>query len=278
MLEEIYNNLKIKKPLVHCITNYVTANDCANILLAINASPIMASYHLEVAEITEKSDALSLNIGTPNENTTIAMINSIVAANNNNLPITLDLVGLGVSSFRQNLVKKIITNFNLTAIKGNASEIFSLYSLLNNSKYFYSKGVDTENQTYNTSKDEIISIVSFLATKLSSIIICTGKEDIISDGTTTYLINNGSSLCTKITGAGCMLNCIIAAFLASTNKHIEATLTAATVFNVSAQLAEKKLTNDMGNASFRAKLIDEMYKLNINTVKQLSNFKKINIR
>ena len=74
MFEPIFENVRQKSPLVHNITNYVTVNDCANMLLACGASPIMADDPEDAVEITAICGGLNINIGTLNQRTIPAML------------------------------------------------------------------------------------------------------------------------------------------------------------------------------------------------------------
>lgn len=90
MFEEILQNVRLKKPLTHCITNYITTNDCANIVLACGASPTMAEAEQEAAEIASQADGLDINIGNLNSHTVLAMHRAIAAANQAKIPVVLD--------------------------------------------------------------------------------------------------------------------------------------------------------------------------------------------
>ena len=115
LLEEV----KEKNPLTHCITNFVTVNDCANAVLAIGASPIMAEDVDEVEEIVNISDALVINIGTLNHKQIESMDVSAAQANKTNTPITLDPVGVGISNLRTETSINLIKNYDIAAIRGN---------------------------------------------------------------------------------------------------------------------------------------------------------------
>lgn len=107
-LKTAVETVRMKNPLVHHITNYVTVNDCANVTLAIGGSPIMADDALEVAEITAMSQALVLNMGTLNERTVASMLSAGQTANEKGIPIIFDPVGAGASQFRNQTAKTII--------------------------------------------------------------------------------------------------------------------------------------------------------------------------
>ncbi|HWT27027.1 MAG TPA: hydroxyethylthiazole kinase, partial [Mobilitalea sp.] len=128
MFDRIIEKIREKSPLVHCITNYVTVNDCANILLACGASPIMADDRLEVEEITSISNALVINIGTLNERTVDSMLAAGRKANELNHPVILDPVGAGASRLRTDTVKRLLSEVKFSVIRGNISEIKAVYN------------------------------------------------------------------------------------------------------------------------------------------------------
>ncbi len=111
-------------PLVHSITNYVTVNDCANALLAIGARPVMSHDPREAAEITRGSQALELNLGATEY--IDAMFLSGQAALEKGIPRVIDPVGISGSTFRRETLRRMITELQPTAIRGNYSEIHAL--------------------------------------------------------------------------------------------------------------------------------------------------------
>ena len=120
--------LRVKKPLVHFITNYDAVNDCANITLAVGGAPVMSDQPDDAAEICRLASALVFNIGTPGDRTLEAMLRAGKAANEAGIPVVLDPVGAGASSFRNRLLEKILEEVKFAAVKGNISEIRFLAS------------------------------------------------------------------------------------------------------------------------------------------------------
>ena len=126
LIDQITNmmeNIRVKKPLIHHITNYVTVNDCANIVLAIGASPIMADDIDEVETITSISSALVINIGTLNRRTIESMVAAGKRANELGIPVVLDPVGAGASGLRNETTERLLAEVKLTVLRGNMSEI-----------------------------------------------------------------------------------------------------------------------------------------------------------
>ena len=123
MLGEMLQNVRENRPLVHCITNYVTANDCANLLLACGGSAIMADEMEEAEEVTSLCGGLVLNLGTPNPRKVEAMLRAGREANRMGRPVVFDPVGVGCSAFRREAGSRILEQVQLSVIRGNASEI-----------------------------------------------------------------------------------------------------------------------------------------------------------
>ena len=258
----LLKEVKEKNPLTHCITNFVTVNDCANAVLAIGASPIMAEDVDEVEEIVNISNALVVNIGTLNHEQIESMKVSSAQANKTNTPITLDPVGVGVSKLRNETTKYLIENYNIAAIRGNISEIKSISKLFNIiDETNTAKGVDVCNDdiiTENTIKANG-EIISKTAAKLDTVILASGPIDILSDGKTTIAIYGGDEMMPSITGTGCMLSSIVGSCIGATSPF-EGALLAILAMNKAGEKARAKVDeNNLGTGSFRSFLIDALY-------------------
>lgn len=193
-----------QKPLVHCITNYVTANDCANAILAIGASPIMADDLREVADIVKISNALVLNIGTLNSNTVESMIAAGKKANALGIPVIFDPVGAGASAYRNETTQRLLHSVRMTVIRGNLSEVSFIAGL-----DVSTKGVDTAEE--DSSKDPV-AIANKVAKEFNCIAAITGAIDTVSDGSRVTRIENGTAELSRVTGTGCMTTALVAAF------------------------------------------------------------------
>ncbi|NLX71587.1 MAG: hydroxyethylthiazole kinase [Clostridiales bacterium] len=265
MFESILKNVHEKTPLVHCITNYVTVNDVANILLACGGTPIMADDERDAVEITAICDALVINIGTLNERTIRTMLKTGKKANELSHPVVLDPVGAGASTLRTDTTFKLLKEVKFAVVRGNISEIKTIFKGSGTTK-----GVDADISDYITDEniDEAISLAKKLSAKIGSVIVATGTIDIVADPNKAYIIRNGHQLMSKISGTGCMLTAVIAAYCASNpDKHLEATAAAVCAFGLSGELAyEKTLKADAGISSFRTFLIDAVSKLDAKTL------------
>lgn len=276
-LKNSLENVRKNNPLTHCITNSVTINDCANAVLAIGGSPIMAEDEEEMEEVVEIADVLVINIGKLSKEQIKAMNVSAAHATKTNTPIVLDPVGAGISQLRNNTIKYLVENNNITAIRGNISEIkaiANIVGLLNTESA--AKGVDV-------SEDDIISrdnleingnLVKELAKKLDTVIIASGPLDIISNGETIVVLDNGDEMMPLITGSGCMLTSIVGSCVA-VNDPFEGSILASIAMSLAGEKARKQVDeNDLGTGSFRTFIIDYLYKTN---VESLINESKIEI-
>lgn len=276
-IPDLIKNVKEKCPLTHCITNFVTVNDCANAVLAIGASPIMAEELDEVEEIVNISDALVINIGTLKHPQIEAMKIGSAQANKTNIPITLDPVGVGVSKLRNNTTIDLINNYNISAIRGNITEIKTIAKLFNvTDETNTAKGVDVCNDDIIT-KDNLKAngkIIAKTAEKLNTVILASGPIDILSDGKTTIAIYGGDEMMPLITGSGCMLSSIVGSCIGATNPF-DGTLLAILAMNKAGEKARAKVDEEnLGTGSFRTLLIDALYKTD---AEELANESKIEI-
>ena len=249
---EIIKNVREKNPLVHCITNYVTVNDVANCILAVGGSPIMADDSEEVEEIISISNALLINVGTLNSRTIFSMQKAAKLANKKNIPVILDPVGAGVSELRNKTVKNFLENIQFAAIRGNLSEI--IFCAGKNSS---TRGVDVGDSDKNFSAKEISKIV---AEKFNCISIITGAEDFVSDGKNFAKIQNGVADMKKITGTGCMLSGILAAYLGANENKFSAAVSAVASIGIAGEISFEKYKN-FGTGSLRVGIIDELSKI-----------------
>lgn len=259
IVKDKIKNIKEKNPLVHNITNYVTVNDCANILLAIGASPIMSDDIDEVEEITSMCTSLNINIGTLNKRTIESMVVAGKKANELSHPVTLDPVGAGASKLRIETLKTLLKEVKFSVICGNITEIKSLISGENGGK-----GVDAELEDSVTEEniEKVIKTLKEYSKRIKSIIATTGAIDIITDGEETYIIRNGVPEMSKITGTGCMLTALIAAFVgANQEDKLKATVTAMSVMGIAGERALEKVDGVHGNLTMRNYIIDEIFNM-----------------
>ncbi len=274
MFKQLLANVRQKGPLVHNITNYVTVNDCANVLLACGASPIMAEDIGEVEEITAICNGLNINIGTLTAATIPAMLAAGKKANQLQHPLVLDPVGAGASKLRTETALKLLAELRFTVIRGNASEVKTLATgfLAGSPAESNSiadsaggtKGVDVNVADSITEEnlDEAVTFAKRFAAASGAVIVITGAIDIVADSAKAFCIRNGHPMLSKITGAGCMLSAMTAAYLAANpHKPLEAGAAAVCAMGLCGERVFARLAAREGNAAYRNYLIDEIYHL-----------------
>lgn len=253
-------------PLVHNITNYVTVNDCANILLACGGSPIMADDIEEVEDITSICQALVINIGTLNQRTIASMIKAGKKANQLGHPVILDPVGAGASHLRTGSVFKLLQEVRFDVVRGNVSEIMTV-----NSGAGSTKGVDAsaDDRALHQNTGRAIDLGRQLSRKVGAITVTTGAVDIVADPANAFVIRNGHPFLGKVSGTGCMLSAMIGAFCgANLDQRLEATAAAVCMMGIAGELAyEKTEKYQGGTAAFKIHLIDAMSQIDENILK-----------
>ena len=271
-------NLRKTSPLTLCITNFVTVNDCANSVLAIGGSPIMIKAPEESEEIVNIASSVLVNTGTIDSQQAKVMKIASKTAFNQNKPFVLDPVGIGISNIRNQVPLDIIKDYTPTIIRANMSEIKALANLLDmTDEVAIAKGVDVAD-TDKITKDnyeENAQIIKNIASKLDTTIALSGQIDIISDSENTYAVENGDAMMSQITGSGCMLGCIMASYAAITTP-IEAALTATLVESIAGEIAANKVKeNNQATGFFRTYLIDQMGKMDKDTLFEYANITKL---
>lgn len=270
-MAEVLENVGKMNPLVHSITNYVTVNDCANIILAAGGSPIMADDIGEAAEITSICSALVINIGTLNERTIKSMLSAGKKANELGIPIVLDPVGAGASALRTDCTRQLMRELTFSVIRGNISEIKFIAGTDTSDISGTVKGVDAIEADAVTegNLDEACVFAKRLSAKTGAVIVMTGAIDIIASTDRAMITRNGHPLMSKITGTGCMLSAVVGAYMgANRGKLFEGTVAAVAAMGLCGELAYAKMTeNAGGTGSFRTFLIDFMSKMDYKLLK-----------
>ena len=244
-------------PLVQCITNFVTVNDCANILLASGGSPTMASHIQEVEEAVAGVQALVCNMGAISD--TDSMILAGRRANALGIPVVLDPVGAGGTQLRRDAVKRLLENVQFASIRGNASEIRALAG-----QNTTGSGVDVSAMDVVTEENlnTVIPMAMKLAENLDTVIAISGKIDVVADANRAMVLRNGCATMARITGSGCMLTSLMGAFCGSCSDPFTAACAAMAAMGISGEIAEeKRLQKGTGNATFRTDLIDAVFNL-----------------
>ncbi|MFD3448115.1 hydroxyethylthiazole kinase [Microbacteriaceae bacterium 4G12] len=263
-ITKVLEQVRKVNPLVHNITNVVVTNFTANGLLALGASPVMAYAKEEVADMAKIAGALVLNIGTLNEAEIEAMIIAGKSANEHGVPIVFDPVGAGATNYRTETARKLMKELHISVIRGNAAEIANVIG-----EHWAIKGVDAAEGA-----GDVVTLAKLAAKKLGTTVVITGKEDIITDGQTTYVIRNGHAILTKVTGTGCLLTSVIGAFLAVEKDTLTAAAAALISYEVAAEIAAQR-TEEAGPGSFQIELLNQLAKVTAEDVSRQGSIEKI---
>ena len=270
MLGELLDRVRQCHPLIHNITNYVTVNDCANILLACGASPIMADDIGEAEEITALCGGLNLNIGTLNARTIPSMLAAGKKARELGHPVVLDPVGAGASALRTDTALRLMEQVRPTVIRGNISEIKTLASGSGSTQ-----GVDADvgDAVTEDTLGEAARFAREFAQKTGAVAAITGAIDIVADADKAYCIFNGHPMMSSVTGTGCQLSALTAAFVtANPGAALEAAAAAVCAMGLCGELAHRRLGGLDGNASYRNYIIDAVYRLDGETLDKYANY------
>jgi hydroxyethylthiazole kinase len=250
---ELLNRVRLQGPVVHHLTNWVTIYDCAQILKSIGASPVMAHAAEEVADMVQIASALVLNIGTLTPDFVEAMKLAALAANRKGIPVVLDACGVGATPLRDRKALELLETASIQIIKGNASEIARLAG-----SQARTKGVDATEVA-----GDLAGMAQSLARQRGATVVVTGRQDLVTDGRTTYRVDNGHELMTRVVGTGCMAASVIGAFAAVETNHALAAAGALAAYGVAAELAAPEA---VGPASFKQRLFDCFYQLDETTL------------
>lgn len=245
--------IRSASPLVLNITNYVAMNLSANALLAVGASPIMSSFADELPELILSASSLCINIGCLDNPQILAMNVAADKAHSLSLPWILDPAGAGASAVRTDTCVNLIRSFHPAVIRGNASEILSLYNALS-SRYDsrHNHGVDSV-----ACPDDVASQAQALARLSGSVVSVSGASDLITDGLRMERTSGGSAIMPRITAMGCTASALVAAFLAVQPDAFLAALDAAELMKSAADM----VSSAKGPASFETEFIDNLYNI-----------------
>lgn len=272
---ELWKKIKEERPLIHCITNIVTVNDCANVLLAAGASPTMAHHILEVEDVTAGCEALVCNIGATE--CMDAMEAAGRKASELGKPVIVDPVGAAGAAFRRNMCLNLIRESKATCIRGNYSEIKALEQ-----EKALGAGVDVQEK--DRRREDALETAADAAGKLAArlnassdeagkhYVVASGSVDFVSDGNRIISVYNGSKMMSKVTGMGCMSSVMQGAFLAVENS-LEAAAASCVIMGICGEIAEEETIRvGGGTATFHIKFIDAVSLLTAEEIKSRANF------
>ena len=262
---DILANVRSSNPLIHNITNLVVTNFTANGLLALGASPVMAYAKEEVADMARIAGALALNMGTLDEQVVQSMRIAGTSAAAHGVPIVFDPVGAGATPYRTETARSLVNGLPVTVIRGNAAEVANVVG-----EDWGIKGVDAA----VGSNQDVASLARKAAQALGCVTAITGKDDYVSDGKVTYRISNGTPLLTKVTGTGCLLSSVIAAFLAVEKDAVAAAVSALAYYGVAAENAVQ-VAGDDRPGGFQIEFLNHLHRTGGEAVRQQASIHRV---
>ena len=259
ILKTMLENVRAKTPLVHNITNYVTVNDVANVLLAVGGSPIMSDDADDVEDITSICGGLNINIGTLNKNTIPSMFLAGKKANALGHIVLLDPVGAGASRLRTDTANRLMQEVRFDAVRGNISEIKTLCTGSGSTKGVDADAVDAVTEA---NLDNGVQLVKTFAAQTGCIIAVTGAIDLVSDGERCWCIRNGRAEMSRITGTGCQLSALMTAFLvANPDRKLDAAAAAVCMMGLAGEIGWANMQPSDGNSTYRNRIIDAIFNM-----------------
>ena len=242
------SSIRQKSPVVHNITNYVVMNSTANALLSLGASPVMAHAAEEVEEMVNIASALVINIGTLSPHWVKAMFAAARQAKKRNVPIVVDPVGAGATSYRTRTARELIEEAPPAIIRGNASEIMALLE-----EEAKTKGVDSI-----ASSASALDCGRRLSRIHGSVVSISGEWDYVIDGDDVTKIMNGHPMMPRVTGLGCTASSLSGAFAAVNSSYALAAAEAMAVMGIAGEMAAE---NARGPGSLQMHFLDALYRL-----------------
>ena len=249
-LAEVFGRIRTRRPLVHHLTNWVVMNDTANITLHTGALPVMAQAREEVAEIAASAQALVVNLGTLTPERLDSILIAGETANALDIPIVLDPVGAGASSWRTASALRVLQALRVAVVRCNRAEAAALVGTVSHIRGVEDVGAEDAQQR--------LGLVRLLSSRFHTTAAITGPRDLVSDGERVLAVDNGHPLLAAITGSGCMSSALVACCAAGERDRVLAAATALAAFGLA---AEQAAGTAHGPASFRVALFDRVYML-----------------
>lgn len=244
--EEALRRISGEKPLVHHLTNYVTVNLVANTTLSTGALPVMAHAHEEVEEMVGLASALAVNIGTLDPPFVEAVLLAGKRANERGIPVVLDPVGAGATSYRTRMSERLLSELSIAAVCGNAGEVATL------------AGLAAEVRGVESLAGDAREAATKAAGALGTTVAATGKIDYVSDGESTLAVSNGHPLMGRVVGSGCASTAVVGCFAAVGGAETETVAHALAYFGRAGEVAAEGAKE---GGTFEPRLLDALAEL-----------------
>lgn len=251
-MESVKSQLKLireKRPVIQSITNPVTVNDCANVLLAVGASPIMAHHIKEVDEVQRRASGLVVNLGATDDYESILL--AVKAANETNHPVVLDPVGVATSTYRREFALRLLSDCHIDCIRGNYLETLALAQ-----GFVTGNGLDSFEEFTKDKIEKYVGIMQEFSKTRNTLIVGSGENDYLIDATEICAVESGDPIMKHVTGMGCMYTEVVCAFLSEENS-LRSANNAAKLYGLCGEMAAEK-TKTLGTIAFRNQFINEI--------------------
>jgi len=245
-------------PVVHNITNFVVMNNTANALLALGASPVMAHAEEEMAEMVGIASALVINLGTLSGPWIKAMFLAAEQATARGIPIVLDPVGAGATSYRTGTARELMTACRPAIIRGNGSEIMAVCG-----DQARTRGVDS-----TQASDAALAAAEAIHATWGSVVCISGATDFVVGGRELYRIRNGHPMMTRVTGLGCTASALCGAFAAVGPD--DCALAAARAMVTMGVAGELAAAGAEGPGTLQLRFLDALYRLGADDLARLA--------
>lgn len=251
----LQEQIKERKPLIHCITNPISIHDCANMVLAVGGIPIMAEHPKEAAQITASADALLLNLGNITDVRMESMEISLRTAKAQGIPVLLDLVGTACSKLRFEYANHLLSIGGITVLKGNMSEMLAMVNLPS-----HSVGIDAgkEDALNDENCGRITAAFQDFSHRTGTVILVSGKTDLVVSPEHVYYLSNGNPMMSAITGTGCMLGAVCTTCLPGADP-IHSVILGTAIMGIA---GEQAAVLSKGPGTFQTEFLDQVYLIN----------------
>ncbi|WP_435197519.1 hydroxyethylthiazole kinase [Natronomonas sp. EA1] len=244
-LEAALSAVRETEPLINSVTNEVTVNDVANITLHWGALPVMSDDEREVADMVAAAQGVLLNMGTVSEDGEATMLTAGAAANEQGVPLVVDPVGVGATPTRNRVAERLVTELDVSIVKGNYGEVSMLAG-----EAAEVRGVESVGEY-----DDITAAAKACAEATDAVVVASGVTDVVATAEEAYEIEAGHELMGRVVGTGCMLGVTLAVFAAAMDDPLEAALAGTLAFGLAGERAAEEGVYQ-GPASYKTAFLD----------------------
>ncbi|WP_327370492.1 hydroxyethylthiazole kinase [Streptomyces sp. NBC_01217] len=196
-------SIRERRPLIHLIANLVSMAACAQAVNSLGAASLFAHVPEEAVEVALSADAVVINIGTSVPGFGDTAVAVAVACAGAGIPVVLDPLGAGASSYRAGLVRRLVETGAITLVSGNAAELAALAGI-----GARSRGADSLSTALPPEE-----VAARAAARTGAVVSMSGRVDRVSDGTRTAGITGGHPVMGRVVGTGSVRTSVLGAFL-----------------------------------------------------------------